>query len=392
MAISSLLWAQIAGLRERNEVTVLCVAGPDPGELDSVARLRERGIEVHAAERRNGERGRLRRAARMARGWLLLRHPWRTVWFDDPQLQVLLDGLLETRTFDLLVAEDDAMANLELRGALPAVLTIGELGRARGRATRGPLAALWNLVAWIDWRRWPHYQLTASRRFTLIVVFTEADRERVSVLDRRLGDRVRVAPFGIELPPPSDPALEQEDLLLFAGEYTHPPNVDAALWLATEIMPLIRAARPAARLLLVGRNAPETVRELGSCDGVEFIGVVPALDPLLARAACVMAPLRLGGGMRMKVLHAMACGRAVVTTELGAAGLGAPADLPLAIANDPEQLAALTVSLLGDGAARRDLGRRARVFVAERHSPQAVAARLERIYSEAVELGAGGVL
>lgn len=93
----------------------------------------------------------------------------------------------------------------------------------------------------------------------------------------------------------------------------------------------------------------------------------------------------------MKVLHAMAAGRAVVTTPLGAAGLDDGAgSIPVAVAGDAEGLAATAVELLADDDARRELGRRARSFVAQRHGADAVGRRYEAVYAEAVGLGAPG--
>jgi glycosyltransferase involved in cell wall biosynthesis len=89
--------------------------------------------------------------------------------------------------------------------------------------------------------------------------------------------------------------------------------------------------------------------------------------------------------MRMKVLQAMAAGRAVVTTPLGAAGLGDEHELPLMIGRDAAELAAAAVTLLADAPARLELGRRARAYVQQQFGPDAVATRLEAIYAEAVE-------
>ena len=146
-------------------------------------------------------------------------------------------------------------------------------------------------------------------------------------MPRRLGrwrpelrPRVSVNPFGVVAPPAADPAHEEEGQLIFVGNYTHAPNVDAALWLGREIMPRLRQLRPGVRLNIVGIYPPEEVLALGGPD-IVVTGPVPEIEPWLERAAVVLAPLRIGGGMRMKVLHSMAMGKAVVTTPRGAEGL-----------------------------------------------------------------------
>ncbi len=110
----------------------------------------------------------------------------------------------------------------------------------------------------------------------------------------------------------------------------------------------------------------------------------------MERAAVVLAPVRSGGGMRMKVLHALAAGKAVVTTPLGARGLDGSSTAPLAVADDAQGIAAAAARLLADPAERRALGLSARAYAQERYGPDAYAARLEAVYAEAIALHATG--
>jgi glycosyltransferase involved in cell wall biosynthesis len=230
--------------------------------------------------------------------------------------------------------------------------------------------------------RWQRYQEKVWRQFDRIQVFTRRDAEAIGRIAPHLADRVRVNPFGIHLPPQPDPGKQVEGQLLFVGNYTHPPNVDAALWLGHEIMPRLRQRVPGACLNLVGIYPPDSVRALDG-DGVRVTGPVAEIEPFLEQAAVVMAPVRLGGGMRMKVLQAMAFGKAVVTTSQGADGLensGQP--IPLAIAKDTDEIVDLAASLLENPSRRRTLGMRARDFVEENYSVQAYAQRLEDVFNE----------
>jgi glycosyltransferase involved in cell wall biosynthesis len=112
-------------------------------------------------------------------------------------------------------------------------------------------------------------------------------------------------------------------------------------------------------------------------------GGVPSIEGYFARASVVMAPVRLGGGMRRKVLEAMALGKPVVTTRLGTEGLaGAPADHPVVVADAVDALAEGTVKLLVEPHTRHELGARARSFVARHHSWTAYADRLDELYDE----------
>ena len=388
-AIQALLMAHLRGLGARNEVTVVCVAGPDEAQIASVERLREEGFDVYAAIRRRGNLRRgWRRRAQLAGGWLGSRRPWRTVWFADAQVQPLIDRLSRERSFDVVDVQDDAMAAFRYPRGVPAVLTVHEMGRSQPVAASGRLRRARDLLATIDHRRWPAYQRSACSGFERIIVFTEDDARRVAELDPRFSEAVRVGPFGVELPAPAPAGVEEPDTMMFAGNYSHPPNVDAAVWIAEEILPRVRARRPHARLWLAGAFAPPSVQALGALDGVEMLGTPPSLDPLLARTALVLAPLRVGGGMRMKVLHAMAAGRAVLTTPVGAAGLGFDVAPPLAIAANTAELADEAVALLSDDARRAELARSARAYVERHHSPEAMARRTEAVYAEAIAVTA----
>lgn len=389
-AIPVVLHAQLTGLSERNEVTLVTPAGPDSSELEAVERLRTAGVDVHAVPRHlPPDPGRWRRRARLAGAWLRGRRPWRTVWFAEPGLQPLLDELLASRPFDLVTVEDNAMGIYDLPTAVAKVLTEHEVRRPRRVDLHPGSPSGWPGWAFreADWIRWPRYEREVWGRFDSIHVFTPRDAASLAEIAPTLGERVRVTPFGIDLPEPSDPAHEEPGTVLFVGNYTHPPNVDAALWLAREIMPRLRERARAreiapARLWLAGIHAPAQVRSLAASD-VEVLGFVPDLDRLVGRAAVVAAPVRTGGGMRMKLLHSMALGKAVVTTPRGVEGLELEQDdPPLLVAEDADGVAAAAARLLASPDERAALGARARALVAERHSAQAYARRLEAAYAE----------
>lgn len=383
-AIPLVLHAAFHGLRARHDVTLLTAAGDEPGEYEAALELARGDPSVHVVDRRRpAGLARQRRRARLAAAWLRGGRPWRTVWFAEPRLQEAIDRLADARRFDVAAVQDGAMGVFRLPPGLPRVLTEHEVQDPGGPpAAAGPPPA--RVLAELDRRRWASFQPGVWRRFDRVEVFTGRDADRVAELAPDVRPRVRVNPFGIALPPEADPARAEEGLVLFAGNYTHAPNVDAALWLAREIMPRVRAEVPGASLALVGPGAPPELRAAAGA-GVALVGEVAAIGPWLERAAAVVAPLRLGGGMRMKVLHALAAGKAVVTTPVGAAGLlldgGEP---PLLEAGDAAGLAAATVRVLREPGLRLALGRRGRAVAAGRHSAEAYAERLEAVHAEAV--------
>jgi glycosyltransferase involved in cell wall biosynthesis len=386
-AIPILLHAQLTGLRERNDLTVVTAVGDEPGEGEAVERLAVEGFRVHAADRRQPRTAarRWRRRLRLAGAWLR-GTPWRAAWFAEPGIQRVLDRLAAD-SFDVVVVEDSAMAGFRLPAGAAAVLTEHEVLRPRKASWRPGRPLRWPRWAWseLDWRRRYRFQRKAWGRFDRVLAFTRRDAEAIAELQPELADRVAVSPFGLTLPAAADTAAEDADTVLFSGNFTHQPNRDAAQWLAGEIMPALRRLRPGACLRLVGNSPPGTLRAL-EAPGIEVVADPAAIEPYLESAAVVLAPVRTGGGMRMKILQALAAGKAVVTTSRGTEGFDCfDEDPPLVLAETAEQLAAATAEMLGDEQARHDLGRRAGEFAERHYNPGAWAGRLEALYREASE-------
>jgi glycosyltransferase involved in cell wall biosynthesis len=391
-AIPTLLAAQLEGLRERNhEITLVTTFGEDRGQAEAAERLLESGLDAHVVDRRRSPsaRRRWRVRAELAATWATKRWPWRVVC-GAAGMQPLIDGLGRTHDFDVVAVEDNPMAVLRFPAGVPVVFTEHEAIRAPAsqwqaappRLSERPLRALRAR----DWQRWDDFLPSIWERFELLQVFCEADASEVRDLAPAIAPRIRVNPYGMILPAACDPAREQPGTVLFTGTFAHLPNRDAARWLAAEIMPAVRARHPRARLRIVGSAPPPEVLELAG-DGIEVIADAPAMEPHLEAAAVVVAPMRSGGGMRMKVLEAIAREKAVVTTSLGAEGFASLGDeLPFLVADDAGGVAAAIADLLGEPEQRRALGRRAREFAQRHHSPAAWATRLESIYEEAREI------
>ena len=384
-AIPVVLYAELVGLMQRNDVSLVTVAGLEPGEIEATQQLEAMGIRLHVV--RPNQPARLqkwKRRWRLTSTWLAGKYPWRTVWFWDPDLQRRVDDVLAHDSCDLVIVEDNAMGIYAYGTHVPSLFTEHEVRRPR----RVDWAALRykDPVRWVfgelDWARWPSYQTDTWQKFSRIQTFTQRDAQAICTLRPDLASRVRVNPFGILLPPDIDPAGQDNKTILFVGNFTHPPNADAAVWLGREIMPLLRQRSPGVSLMLVGIYPPAEVLSLAA-DDIVVTGPVEDLEPIWTQAAVVVAPVRIGGGMRMKVLNAMAMGKAVVTTNRGADGFAWDGvEPPLLIADDGSEFANVIAGLLADRARRIELGLQSRKFVESHFSAQAYARRIEDIYAE----------
>ena len=156
------------------------------------------------------------------------------------------------------------------------------------------------------------------------------------------------------------------------------PNEDAMLYFAREVLPHIRRDEPDTTLSIVGRAPTPAVRRLASEPGIEVTGRVEDVRPHIADAAVYVVPLRIGGGTRLKIFEAMAMGKAVVSTTIGAEGLPVTAGQDIVIADEPEPFAHAVVQLIRDEDARRRLATAARRLVVDHYDWSAVAQDFER--------------
>ena len=378
--------AQLIALSERHQVTLAAFAGRESSEGEAISALRARGITVHALWRSEpaGLRRRLRRWRLLFR-WLRAGRPLAVLQSEHPAMHALLDQLTATQQFDVLLVEYHLMATFRYPSELPSILTEHEVGLIPAHEARErPGNLLRRLLRDTEWQRWLRYERRVWSRFDRIQVFSGRDHSAIRLVAPEVTERVRVNPLGVALPPLGDDALVEPHTVVFVGWFAHPPNVDAALWLGREIMPRLRALHPEARLLIVGARPTVEMQAL-ACEYIAITGRVPLVEPYLERAAVVVAPLRLGGGMRVKVLQALALGKAVVATPIAAEGLARlEGDLPLRLGNDADELANALAELLARPEERDGLGRRARAFVERYHSAEAYVQRLEATMAEIV--------
>lgn len=170
--------------------------------------------------------------------------------------------------------------------------------------------------------------------------------------------------------------------VLFTGSLYYYPNQDAILFFMQSIWPKLREAMPDARFIIAGQKPSRMIRALAEQPGVEVHADVPDMRPLFARATVYAVPLRVGGGMRLKILEAMAMGKAVVSTTLGAEGLEYTPGRQLLPADDAEIFAAQVVRLCRNAEARQSLEREARDWVVRHYTWDAVMGRLEKVYQD----------
>lgn len=267
----------------------------------------------------------------------------------------------------VMVGHDMAAAWAQpLPDSLPAVLTLHNLVwhwyLSRAGRTSGVRAVLLQAEA----ARYRAYTLRMLGRYyqaaVAVSTIEAAEVRNTSPIP------VSVIPTGVDTtvtaPGPEQPGPPR---LVFTGTLGYPPNSQGIAWFADHVWPEVLRAVPDARLDIVGRAPPRSVLALNDRPGITVIGPVPVMGPYFDRAHAVIVPILTGAGIRVKIVEAMAAGRAIVSTSLGWEGL--PHVVPgehLLVADDPAPFAAATTRLLREPELRRRLAGRAR-SLAERH-------------------------
>jgi glycosyltransferase involved in cell wall biosynthesis len=232
-------------------------------------------------------------------------------------------------------------------------------------------------------RRMRGFEVRAYQQADLCLAITPEDAERVIQLAPDAA--VAVSPAGVDLERFSpQPMSEEPGTVVFVGALDWPPNADAIRWFRAKVWSRILQEEPTARWIVVGKSAPTDILHWPEEDrNIQVTGFVEDVRPYLHRASVVVVPLRSGGGMRLKILEAMAAGKVVVTTPVGAEGISARNGEAIVLAGADRSFGMEVVRLLRDGTERKRIAKAARAW-AEGYGWSRIAADLEGEYQALV--------
>lgn len=251
------------------------------------------------------------------------------------------------------------------------------------RPQRWPAAA----YSLLQWRKLVRYESAAINAVDATVAVSQADKE--AMLQIAPGMDIQVVSNGIDLdeyrPGTAQPSAAAPKLV-FTGKMDYRPNIDAALWFAQEVLPLVAAREPAAVLQLVGMNPHARLDVLRGQPNIEITGAVEDTRLYISGAAVYVIPMRVGGGTRFKALEAMACAKAIVSTTLGVEGIPVQHEQEMLLADSAADFAAQVLRLIADlrsGAllAQR-LGTTARQFVEQRYGWTTIIPQFDQLYQK----------
>jgi len=308
-----------------------------------------------------------------------------------PALQQALDRVLRVGRFDIVNLEFSFLGDYNLRQAPPAerlpTLVVDshniDYDLARQYARAGGLVR--RLYAAANWRKLRREELATYRDADGVYLCSAADQQRL--LQQVPGARTLVIPNAADVqyfqPRTTDPPPDGRTVVFF-GQLSYFPNIDGLTYFVQEIWPRIVQMHPRARLKMIGAQAPRSVQALVR-PGIELAGFVSDLRPHLAEAAAVVVPLRLGGGTRLKIVEAMAMGKAIVSSTLGAEGIEAVAGRDLFVEDQPAAFADAVIRLLAEPGLAARIGRSARQLAVQRYAWSGAARALESFYREILD-------
>lgn len=374
------IYEPLRRLAERgHEITLLSLCRTKPSE-EILSPLR-RYCAIKAVE--HDTRNRLLPAALN----LFSHIPYTISKYISPSLALTMRKHLEKESCDIVQLENLHMAHYHSISRnefhIPTILRQHNVESLLAERYAKSQKGLLKVYTCIHAAKLKQYELDMCSHMDLCVTITQEDADELMRLNRHI--RTVVVPAGIDADYYSpDSRLEEDHTIVSVGSMDWPPNVDALVWFCREIFPKIQKNIPKVLLYIVGKSVDKSISNLEIADTVFVTGFVDDVRPFYAKGTVFIVPLRSGGGMRLKILEAMAMGKAIVSTTIGAEGIRVTHGQDILLADDPASFADSVCLLLKDPDLRKQLGHNARKLVVSRYTWEQSVELLEKAYEKVV--------
>ena len=314
---------------------------------------------------------------------MLLRVPTPTPssmgFFFSPMLDRRVRELLARERFDLILVHCSSVAQYVARvRGIPKILDFGDMDSQKWLeyARYKPFPS--SVGYWLEGKKLESEERRLARMFDFCTATTRAEWETLE--GYRTGAPTDWFPNGVDTDyfAPTVGAYDP-DTICFVGRMDYYPNQECMFDFCANTLPLIRARRPATKLVIVGADPSRAVRKLGDLPGVTVTGSVPDVRPHLSGSALMVAPLNIARGTQNKILEAMAFGVPVVVSRVAAGGVDAIASDHFLVASTAEEYATAVLQILDQPAQRRRLSMAGRDRVLSNHAWDRSMRRLDRI-------------
>ncbi len=229
--------------------------------------------------------------------------------------------------------------------------------------------------------RFRNYEKRMINSFDASITVGKKDYEVLKTLSPHAN--VALIPNGVDTDFFYPLAKEYSDylILLFHGNMSFLPNIDAVLYFYNDIFPFVRSKIPDIRLYIVGASPPEKIKRLSNDANVVVTGYVDDIRTYIAKADIVICPMRMGGGIKNKILEAMSSERVVISTSVGAEGIDAINRENILISNSPGDFAENIMAILSNNELRNKITKNARKFINENYTWDICSGRYEKLYA-----------
>ena len=362
----------------KSDLTLLALE-TQPTDAEGVTELRQLGIQVHLV--RNAPV-----LPRVSFGTLvnafLKRQPITVARYDLAAYRQKLRELITTDTFDLVHYEMFHTAQFRTETDLPGVLSQQNVDSAIWRRLCGETAnPFYKFAYWTQQLAFQRYERVLSPKFEAVTCTSDID---AAVFQRHCAeDTIEIIPNGVDVTHyQPDFTSEVPAHLIYIGSMDWYPNEDAVAFFADEVLPQIQEKVPDVQFSIVGGNPSARVQRFAERDGVVVTGRVPEIKPYFAEATVFVVPLRIGSGTRLKILEALAMGKAIVSTSVGAEGLALKDGEEIFIADEPTVFADAVIRLLTDPSLRRRIGENGRARVEQDYDWRSIGGKLHNLYTQ----------
>ncbi|MGB8594115.1 MAG: glycosyltransferase family 4 protein [Candidatus Sulfotelmatobacter sp.] len=317
---------------------------------------------------------------------LLSPQPYGITKYCRPEVRRTLHTLLKQETYDVILCDFMAAAGvIPWDWPTPKVLFTHNVEAAIWRRhCEVATNPIWKAISWWEWRKMEVAERRYLRLADRVLAVSETDRDTFASFIK--SGKLSVVPTGVDVDYFQPTSVEEiPNSLVFTGSMDWLPNEDAIFYFVDAILPLIKQQCPDLSLEVVGRNPSRKLQALAQTEkSIRLTGWVEDIRPFVARGSVCVVPLRIGGGTRLKIFEAMAMGKAVISTSVGAEGLAVRSGENILLADTPGDFAESVISVLRDPKRRHHLGTTARTLVQENYSWRTVAEGFARTLQDLI--------
>ena len=360
----------------KNDITLLALE-TQPSDKSSVPHIEQLGVKVHLVQN-SATLPRL--SLKTLISACVKRQPITVARYNVSAYRHKLRELLAVDNFDLVHYEMFHTAQFYTETDLPTVLSQQNVDSAIWHRLTGETKnILYKYAYWTQQRAFQRYERVLSPQFEAVTCTSDID---AAVFQQYCADGVvKVIPNGVDVSHyQPDYASEALEHLIYIGSMDWYPNEDAVSFFAEEVLPHVQKKVSDVKFSIVGGNPSARVQQLADREGVVVTGRVPEIKPYFADATVFVVPLRIGSGTRLKILEALAMGKAVVSTSVGAEGLALRDGEEIIIADEPKDFAEAVIRLLTDPSLRKQIGEKGRARVEQDYDWRSIGKELLTVY------------